>query len=551
VTESLSPRLAFDPPSTTVPGYVPAGGSTDNGSGQWDGIVGRLSNDHASPVPTATMREFHAVVGGREQDGLWGIAELPDNRFVVVGGTAVPTTPGSGAATFPFTNTQLDWNSLTNYCVGVVMAFDASPTRLSPPQNLLLRSSAAVGSAGTPRTHVRDVAVNVWPSTVAPPWEHRIGIVGTTDDSTLFNWFTLGSVVPTTPFGSNTDGFVATALDIPGGPPDLLFLGGSFHGDAGNSSYTGIASWNEYVDHFSVVGQAVGSYANQDLLVANYFIDTPHSSQALLPYRNDLVVASPIETPAQVGTRNATQPSVLFPLSGLAYDQWTLGSPAGGGIAVDERARVNLAGSTSAMGYPAVGPLARSYRGGQDAVRTVVDMVPLRVGRTDGTGSQVHNGQPIPAPPSGMTGGTTPTAALLPFGAQTGAAPVPGSVGRMLIDWKGVAPGPTPSPPNPVHWLLIDRLPANSQIGGSVIQLGLPTPPSALTLGIEDWVPFGVIYSAVPTPVPQSLEVPLVLPPPVPGGVTFSVQALTLLSSSLPCSGCGNLVASPAIIFSY
>ena len=46
---------------------------------QWDGIVGRLSRNHGAPFANL-QREFHSIVGGPEQDGLFilanGIGEI-------------------------------------------------------------------------------------------------------------------------------------------------------------------------------------------------------------------------------------------------------------------------------------------------------------------------------------------------------------------------------------------------------------------------------------------------------------------------------------------
>jgi hypothetical protein len=60
-------------------------------------------------------------------------------------------------------------------------------------------------------------------------------------------------------------------------------------------------------------------------------------------------------------------------------------------------------------------------------------------------------------------------------------------------------------------------------------------------------VPFGVAHS-IQVFVGGTVRVPLLLPPGT--GVTFSVQAFTLVHTPLTCTG-QQLAASPAIAFSY
>ncbi len=69
----LDPILPFANVTTGT-----SAGNHDFGPYQWDGIVGRLSRDHATPYGNLA-REFHLTVGGPERDGLFGIAEMPDN----------------------------------------------------------------------------------------------------------------------------------------------------------------------------------------------------------------------------------------------------------------------------------------------------------------------------------------------------------------------------------------------------------------------------------------------------------------------------------------
>ena len=86
----LSPVKPFAPITEDPVSMVPtsSGGDTDHGLFQWDGIVGRVSF-----VPGEGKGiEFHSIVGGLEQDGLFGLAEIvfePEgrDRFAVVGAT--------------------------------------------------------------------------------------------------------------------------------------------------------------------------------------------------------------------------------------------------------------------------------------------------------------------------------------------------------------------------------------------------------------------------------------------------------------------------------
>ena len=564
---ALTPRLPFDAPMSIVPTYVPAGGDTDNGQGQWDGIVGRIHNLHtASPVGSATVKDFHSIVGGVVQDGLWGIAELTRDRFVVVGSTTKDFVGAiASGATFPFYVSPTDWNGTSEYSVGVVMAFDASPTRSG--NNLTLEFSASLGHVGEGlHTHASDVMAHY--AATQPTYS----VVGTTDDPGLFasnfGW-SLTPVVPM-PAGGITNGFLVTANDIIPVNPVLNALSGSFQGNDGIGGWTGVAGWNEYVDHITVVGYAPSGSPNlQDLTFSSFFVDTPSpgGTGLLELLRSGSIATAPVERTAVMGEINANTPrplpigsNGLVYLTGLDYLPGIPFSPAGGGVAVDERGRMSVIGAASSAGFPVKGGAhARSYRGGQDAVRALVDMLPLGVGRADGSGIQVHSGQSIPSPLPGTTGRTTPTCALTPFGSQIGVAGLPGvvSLRRMFIDWEGPAPSATPNPqslpsPPPIHWLLVDRPPADLQAIGTIVQFGIPTAPSSLGIGgLEDWVPSGVGISSqlFASSAPESVRIPLVLPPAT--GVTFSAQVVSwMLSTTFTCTGQG-LSATPAIVFSY
>src|SRR5690606_34585754 len=108
------------------------------------------------------------------------------------------------------------------------------------------------------------------------------------------------------------------------------------------------------------------------------------------------------DIPTAMGAANATLVGGYVSL---------LGDPAGGGIAVDHTARVNVVGSTLSTDYPVTGagvfPAGRAKPAAplnEEAVRTVFDLlpagvsggVPFAVGRTDGTGPPPVGGPTLP-----------------------------------------------------------------------------------------------------------------------------------------------------------
>jgi hypothetical protein len=518
------------------------------------------------------VQEFHAVVGGREQDGLWGLIELPDDRFVVVGSTA--KVAGSvGPHDHPFTilpasiSGQPGWPNV-DHCLATVLVFDASNTRnVSGPDRLILESSISLGRAGVlsgavrAATVARDIHAAYAAHPALPdPASHRLAIVGSTNDSMMMNGVGPGVAVPSVAFQGPTDGFLLVAQDIPSFFP--LVLSGEFQGKAGQSGWCGVHSWSEFLDHITVAGWTEPEVGNQDLELVSFLVDTTVApSFALRELRRGTIPTPAVEIPAAMGTAVATSPP--FP----AVTNWMdsgLGSPAGGGIAMDERGRVQvvgstdpgLAGSSSFPVEPVGDPLARAWLSGVDAVRAVVSMLPPGVGRTDRSGQQIHNLGVIPAAPAGFTGSTTPTSHLLPTGLRPITdPPQPCPLRRLLIDWEGPEPGPSLPPPStcptcpatPQHFLIVDRPPETWQLLGSVVQFGVPTAPTALIPGldIEDWVPFGVPTSMLIASGQLSVRIPLLLPPGT--GLTFSAQVFLLWDR---CSA-PSLAATPAIVFSY
>jgi hypothetical protein len=184
-----------------------------------------------------------------------------------------------------------------------------------------------------------------------------------------------------------------------------------------------------------------------------------------------------------------------------------------------------------------------------DAVRTIIDMLPTGVSRTDVSGLTVPPGTWALAP--GFDGGTTTNCAT----------PIP----RIFLDYEGVSPGGGVTPS-----LLIDRPPALGLLNGGVLQFGFPgmqqdpmqIPATPCATGSSLFCPnlnfpFGVGVEAwtngsTPTlltygPVAASIRQPIG-PLPSGTGLQFSVQLISLLAP--PCAS-NTFAASPAIIISY
>ncbi|MBL8724241.1 MAG: hypothetical protein JNK49_09350 [Planctomycetes bacterium] len=564
----LAPRNWFLAPVTNVTGYFPGHGAQDNNDRslanyyQWDGIVGRLRNAHSNPVPSATDHACHAVVGGREQDGLWGMAELDEQTFVVGGGTAkVPTTSaGAPNVTYPLTQPapmnpppSFNLNNPTsNYCIGTVSVFVIN----AATDVLSLVNSSRVGEPGTGEayhaTHVRDIAVQRSASTFSQ--RDRIIAVGATREPNLHGTFTFayGGAVWSVPHAGPVDGFVAVAVDL--ASPDLFFTGGTYLGSPGN--WCGVAGYPEFRDHVAVLGQTGG-----DLTAACLFFDTPSGGENVRRNRLDSIPSSGIETPAAMGARHAARPSGNY--RSFEYQEFTLGPPSGGGAAMDGRARVSIVGSTNSSNYPFFPPLSsRNYDRDTEAVRTVMDMLPNAPGgvcRTDGTGIDA-TGLPVVIQ-SGADGGTSPACMRLPWVTPNGDVPAD-RLPRMWIDYEGPAPGP-----GQIAAITVDRSPPAASVVGSFLCYGLPANPMVLYPNplpmhdVELWIdPFQWSLTTqlyFPAGVDQSWRFPLAPMPPV-LGARFTVQVVAMLATSLlPSPQCPSTMppidfaASPALVFYY
>lgn len=545
---TMAPLREFIILTTTVPvgcGDVPAPGnihvapSQFVSTGQWDGIVGRLSRPTSGGAVT---RVFHSIVGGAHQDGLFGISELDAENFVVVGSTTraavgsnevVPLTNQScfdgagGYQPFCFNTALPNWSSF-----GTVFWFNSAPT--SSGGNLLLLASTLIG--GDERNTVaRDV---VWHN--GTMW-----IVGSTDDPSFTS---IDGDAFDSGFVGATEGYLVTCTNPNVGFQDATFVKAE-PGESGGGA-VGVAAWNEFPDHVAVLGWTEIGAGATDLLVATYFKDTAQGSQPLRRIRASSIGGTGHDRP--VHTAGMTV--------GLSTPTWTtfVGPPEGGGIAMDSRARVTVVGSTdSPTGLPTSYPtvpnpvpvnvFARATQTGHtpadtDAVRTALDMVPAGVCRTDLTGSCPSPGW-APGGSYAGNGGASPACALLAFGVVLGVEP---ELRRPLIDFEGsLLPGSTDAA------ILLDRPAVGSTLQGSVMKIGFPTfSPVQLSPGLEFWVSGGTSVSQLYFTSGQSLVVPLGTLP-SPGPQQFSIQFV----SALPNFVCGNAQftagASPALIFGY
>jgi hypothetical protein len=376
----LEPVLPFDQWLTGT-----SDGQTDFGPNQWDGIVGRISRPHLNSYDPQNpmiglLREFHSIVGGPEQDGLFGIDEwTPDNFFAV--GSAAYSGGGAPAVSFPFRKEATGNPPTGSYRLGCLMLFVA-PTGASP---LDLAAGWALGTDGHPfGATVSSIARDVMVAR-GSLGGFDVRVVGATEDPGFF-----GSV-----FAAATPGH-----DVLQGPSDGFLLGwdGSFRGvyvgGDGIDGLTGVGLWNEYDDHVQVVGYSEQPDVGFDMLVASWFRDTAANPQnppfLFVPLRQTTIGGDGEDRPAVMGLMEATSTGLPF-VTGLGPVADGVGNPAGGGIGVDPRARVTVVGRTRSSNFqptiPLAGSAGRALLGSDDAVSTYLDMLPVGVGRTDGTGS--------------------------------------------------------------------------------------------------------------------------------------------------------------------
>jgi hypothetical protein len=522
-TTPLSPVEPFAPLLTCTAGV---GGNTANGTAgnQWDGIVGRLVRSQASMSTTTT--EFHSIVGGTAQDGLFGITELDTERFLVVGTTA---DDGTTASSFPLISTCLD--GIANYCVGVTMLFDATDVTAGTGV-LQLHNSVHLGTVDPDaHTAARDVVA-------VPDVESGLAyfhLVGSTDDPDFLTTTASNGFQST--HGGGRDGFVVTGLDQIFG---FTFQHASFFGGTNDQGLTGVAAWPEFPDHLVFVGFDMAS-ANGEVTVGSVFRDTTLATPQLLLLRSSNTGGTMADLPTQMGAKQAM-------VIGLTYDDHNLGSPAGGGIAMNPSGRANAVGSTVSSDYPVSIPpyTGRPFQSDVDAIRTTFDMLPEGVSRTDGTGT--YAGNVTLTLPTSWDGGTTPLACLTPYGLRVG-SPNPDAK-RMLVDYEGPAPAAYLS----TAAILVDRPHIDAfNLIGAVVDVGFPSALPTMLNQMETWLnPSTATNYLIPwtTGLEESLRWPIAtMPSP---SLTFTLQFFVFLQSPQSCNG-NNLqtIASPAVTIDY
>ncbi|MBL8730304.1 MAG: hypothetical protein JNM25_17940 [Planctomycetes bacterium] len=524
----------LDPILPFAGGTGTSAGNTDFGPYQWDGIVGRLSRDHQGPFG-GLQREFQSTVGGPDQDGVFGLAEVEGNRFVVAGSAR---ELGGSAPPIGFPFTSFSTTVGFPFQVGTLLAFDAAPTRLGVPAALELENGLALGSFDGSATHACDVIVQArWN---VPFGLNTVFVVGATNDPDF-----LVSVGSFTTAGSDTlqgasDGFLLSALDSPVTNQLVLGgLGGVFVGGNDEDGLTGVSSWNEHTDHTQVCGWSVVDGSPQ-IQVASFFLDA-----WIHPVRREVFGGAGQDLPAVMGAVHAGNGG-----SGVAYATGLLfQQPAGGGIGADERARITVVGaSTAGAGFPVVG--GRGPLGGQDAVRTELDMLPLGVGRTDGTGT-LASGAAAPPPPAGYSGGTTPVCMLTPspFGLRIG-RPLP-YLQRMLIEFEGAnGAGGTPA-------IWVTRPPDYGEYIVGAVQVGLPATTPVLLDQAEIWTLNSPAFLAevwAGNNPSRMWQVPFSYTLPT-GPLQISVQVACLMLTPVMFAPCGTsqltTFASPALFYEY
>lgn len=537
--------LAPVAPFTSVPGatgYTPGLGDSDNGVAQWDGFVGRLRHSENQGFRITTT-DFHSIVGGTAQDGLFGLAELDDLTFIAVGTTRRGQFDVATAG-YPFTNTYpaawgaTPWTSTTWYSVGVYTIFSTAnlaTTGLEVWDSAWAGSVSWVGEAKT-WTHCHDVA--------AAQLVGGFCIVGGTNDANFLArsapQFRGGaSNAPGTKTNLATgdcDGFVMWSSNI-STPQSTVGLFGTDAKDV----MTGVAMWSEYAGYAVFAGWEMHpSSPVQQIRCGSISQGSVVRDLQIL----DNTLAHPATTP---GAQALIGQVVEFYFDEPASGFTTFSS---GGVGIDDRGRANVVGMSFA-GYPYIPPgLPPQFLFmANDAVRSTVDMLPQGVSRTDGTGTRVTvppGGWEAPPQPSGYHGGTTPTGTAAnpcqkPFGWQIG--DVPGEVHRVLIDYHGAAPA----------YQVSAKVASEGYIGGSgllaaLMQIGLP-PTMPMNIGTtEIWT------VANPQPLVQTgtgwAYVDWQLPTMIQGPLQFTVQVIWVLQTPLACDPAG-LVASPGMVIDY
>lgn len=558
----LTPEKEFASPGTGL-----TSGSTTQSPGQWDGFVGRLVR-----TGSTITQPFHSMVSSGGQDGLFGLAEITEDRFAVVGATRA--ADGS-EDDFPIADGGFQVLG-PPYYVGVALVFDASAV---PGGNLVLATSQGLGRQTSDlHTIARDISVGWDVKGQTPDITPMLYVVGSTDDDSLQPttpspvWLVTGSNGQQT-FRGGTDGFIAVLSDE-AATPLLRAQTFAYWGGEGDDGLTGVNGWNEFGEHIGVVGFTTPGEAASDIGVSTYFFNNAYghdnslsgntspvnASYELLRIRDAVLGGAGTDYPTMIGAQNATDdvagtsPSLLFDTEGLGFTP-------GGGIAVGNDGRINAVGRTGSPGITPVGG-GRAYDAGLDAVRGELDLLPASptslpgVARTDGTGFQ---GSGANFPLVGYWGGTTPTCGLAPYGRRIG-EPVP-LLARMMIDYEGAAPAGGVSDTA----IIVSRptnYPGSFPIGAFWFTLPITT-GFPIFDEVEFWVNTGVGVLVGATWAPGQCYRARIDPNPSTTGITVSAQLYCLLDLSAGSgfagfnqvsfgSGCVSAwTASPALWFSY
>ena len=561
VVTPLTPDLPFGPLSTVLPCPAEqyATGDANNHPGESltiqggnaDGFVGRVVFPPITPPadPLLVLPEvlFHSIVGGDDDDSLWGLVEKSPSVFAVVGTTKIRGLGASspGWSVFPLTqNALFPGTGAGTICLssgspgdmfGVIVEFDAQAV---PVAGLVLQGSRLIGRPNF-MTVARDVALQggeyaVVGSTTDPGFD---GLAGPCTSGAANAGFLVMTPDPNSAFTQ------IRRFPIPGDP-------------CISSGLTGVAGWNEHPDHLTLYGWTQENGPDTELLVMSVFRDTTAGgvSPPLQVLRRMVVRTDSTDMPGSVDGAPATFPTAAA-VTGHFAEGLPLGNCAGGGVAVDPSGRVTVVASTSGdVGFPVIsragvarGPSAALPAIGLpifNGIMARIDMLPIGACRSDGTGFCPTLTWGPDAP-----GGTTPACALSRFGNQVGVLPGP-ALERMLLDLDGeLVAGQTLK-------LIVDRPPPTTAVIGSVWHLGFPVsaPVFLPDHDIELWYMAGgpPAFGVIPPSGASIREV--VNTAPLQAGFSFMVQYVCLLAQPLvgtPCPGTNlSLAASPALVFS-
>jgi hypothetical protein len=313
---------------------------------------------------------------------------------------------------------------------------------------------------------------------------------------------------------------VTDEFNFPTSFPILTYIGA-----AGDDGLTGIASWNEFSDHFAVTGFAADTFGATDMVAYSLFKDTEAS-----PVYGPLLVLRELRE-SVAGNQIPAAPGPADSLVGWSTVA-VLGPAGGGGIGVDDRGRVHVVGMTDSPGLvPDSG--GRPYTAASDGVRMRLQMLPAGASTSEQAGD----------PTSWYTGGTTPACALQPGGLRVvGPSPL---LYRMMIDIEGtIAAGSTNVA------ILLDRPPqqANTGVLGA-LQFGFPASTPLVQNLVEIWTLNNPTTQFFAPLLGSSVRFRL---SPLPASATFTTQFLA--AYAMPIAACGTtlpIAGSPALTVSY